>query len=127
MTQLVITSGLKSAEPLHPTATRKTVAPPREIRLRRALKKLEVIWPDGLHSRLGSLLLRKSCACSTCTRNKRQGLLTLIDADIGIDNLEVTGVSGVQLFFSDGHCRGLYPWGYLRQLCEQTTLANHVN
>jgi DUF971 family protein len=30
--------------------------------------------------------------------------------------IEVLGSVGVQLFFSDGHNRGIYPWAYLRQI-----------
>lgn len=93
--------------------------PPREIRLRKARKVLEILWPDGRHSRLSGLALRKACACASCTGAKRTGNLTLIDADVGIERLEVAGICGLQFFFSDGHSRGLYPWGYLRELSER--------
>lgn len=95
--------------------------PPSQIRLRRKQKIVEVTWPDGLESRLSCLTLRKSCACSSCSHARQKGAISLIDADIGIDNLNVHGVSAMQFHFSDGHNRGLYPWSYLRQLCEQVS------
>ncbi|WP_092034447.1 gamma-butyrobetaine hydroxylase-like domain-containing protein [Marinobacter sp. DSM 26671] len=49
------------------------------------------------------------------------GRLSLIDADISIKKVELSGVSGLQFFFSDGHYRGLYPWGFLRELSEQVS------
>ncbi|MFL1482534.1 DUF971 domain-containing protein [Marinobacter sp. LN3S78] len=95
--------------------------PPSQIRLRRKQKMVEITWPDGLESHLSCLTLRKSCACSSCSNARQKGAISLIDADIGIDNLNVHGVSAMQFHFSDGHNRGLYPWAYLRQLCEQVS------
>lgn len=95
--------------------------PPSQIRLRRQQKVVEITWPDGLESRLSCLTLRKSCACSGCSNARQKGAISLIDADIGIDNLNMHGVSAMQFHFSDGHNRGLYPWSYLRQLCEQVS------
>lgn len=98
--------------------TQILIDPPSEVRLRKASKIVEVLWPDGYRSELSCLDLRRSCACSSCQQDQRSGRLRLIDADIGIDRLELAGVSGLQFHFSDGHNRGLYPWGYLRQLSE---------
>ncbi len=95
------------------------VDPPKEVRLKRAQRLVEVLWPDGSLDRLSGLTLRKSCACSGCTRARQAGALTLIDAEVGIERLELSGVSGLQFHFSDGHHRGLYPWAYLRELGEQ--------
>ncbi|MDO6443012.1 DUF971 domain-containing protein [Marinobacter sp. 2_MG-2023] len=95
------------------------IEPPREVRLKRKLNTLELSWPDGLTTQLSCLLLRKSCACSQCTQAKRTGRLSLIDADIHMTSVELSGVSGLQFHFSDGHYRGLYPWAFLRELSEQ--------
>jgi DUF971 family protein len=100
-------------------STQTLTAAPSEIRLRKAQKILEVLWPDGQLSLLSCLALRKSCACSVCAQTQQRGTLTLIDADVAVDRLEVSGISGLQLFFSDGHYRGLYPWAYLRELGER--------
>lgn len=92
--------------------------PPREIRLRRASKTLEVVWADGRRSTLRSFDLRKCCACSSCIMARNQRALQLIDVEVGIEKVELSGVSGVQFHFSDGHARGLFPWHYLHELSE---------
>ena len=97
------------------------VEAPREVRLGKAQKKLEILWSDGELSSFSCLALRKSCACASCIRDRQVGTLTLIDAEVAIDRLEVPGVSGLQFHFSDGHYRGLYPWAYLRELAGLTT------
>ncbi|WP_417547650.1 DUF971 domain-containing protein [Marinobacter segnicrescens] len=108
-----------TAEALAQPSVQTPTEAPSQVRLRRKQKVVEITWPDGLESRLSCLVLRKSCACSGCSAARQKGAITLIDADIGIDNLNVHGVSAMQFHFTDGHNRGLYPWTYLRQLCEQ--------
>jgi len=92
---------------------------PQEVRLRKRQNRLEVLWADGQRTSLSCLMLRRSCACSSCVQAQQTGALTLIDADVGVARLEVNGVSGLQFHFTDGHYKGLYPWGYLRELSEQ--------
>ncbi|MFL1403770.1 DUF971 domain-containing protein [Marinobacter sp. M1N3S26] len=110
-----------TAEALAQPSAQTPTEAPSQIRLRRKQKMVEITWPDGLESHLSCLTLRKSCACSSCSNARQKGAISLIDADIGIDNLNVHGVSAMQFHFSDGHNRGLYPWSYLRQLCEQVS------
>jgi DUF971 family protein len=93
--------------------------PPTEIRLRKASKRLEVLWTDGSTSSMSCFDLRRSCACSSCQAARRTSSLQLIDVDVGIDKIEISGISGLQFHFSDGHSRGLFPWCYLRELSEQ--------
>lgn len=105
----------------HPvnTSSAAITPPPTHIHLHRKRKVVVIQWRDGLESHLSCLALRKSCACSGCTNARQKGVISLLDADIGIDNLNVHGVSAMQFHFSDGHNRGLYPWSYLRELSEQ--------
>jgi DUF971 family protein len=91
---------------------------PREIRLKRRERLLQLTWADGRVDSLGCLVLRRACACSSCTHAARSPALRLIDADLALERVELFGVSGLQLFFSDGHSRGVYPWRYLRELGE---------
>jgi len=39
----------------------------------------------------------------------------VVPAEVRIERVEPQGY-GVQLVFSDGHERGIYPWAYLRDL-----------
>lgn len=94
------------------------ITPPSQVRLRRAQKVVELVWADGELTRISCMILRKSCACAGCVRARQLGSLSLIDAEVGVERLELSGISGLQFHFTDGHYRGLYPWAYLRQLGE---------
>lgn len=101
--------------------TNSTTEPPMEIRLRKASKRLDLLWQDGSTTSVSCFDLRRSCACSSCQAARRTASLQLIDIDIEIDKVEVAGISGLQFHFSDGHSRGLFPWRYLRELSELRT------
>lgn len=113
-----MTQSISSVTPAAMRPKPDTIRPPQQVRLRRAQKVIELVWADGERSQVSCLMLRKSCACSACARAQQTGALTLIDAEVGVDRLEMSGVSGLQFYFSDGHYRGLYPWAYLRELSE---------
>ena len=42
----------------------------------------------------------------------------LPENDIAIDEVRAVGVYAINIVFSDGHARGIYPWGYLKSLSE---------
>lgn len=100
--------------------TTSVTPPPSEIRLRRAAAQVELTWPDGRQDRLDFAALRAACACSSCTQRQRGGNRTSIHPAVAVVDIQPMGVSGIQLFFSDGHSRGHYPWSYLRLLGEAT-------
>ncbi|WP_413247280.1 gamma-butyrobetaine hydroxylase-like domain-containing protein [Pseudomonas sp. Marseille-P8916] len=59
---------------------------------------------------------RRSCAggspwCAT----KLRGGIALVRDDVRLERIAPHGY-GVQLVFSDGHDKGIYPWAYLREL-----------
>lgn len=78
---------------------------------------LEIRWADGQVSRLGHPLLREHCRCAGCEQQRRQGLgPAAADAQLRLVQIDTVGTMGLNLQFSDGHGRGIYPWAYLRQL-----------
>jgi DUF971 family protein len=89
---------------------------PSQINLNQRSRTLELVWSDK-RSFISHRVLRRSCRCSVCesTRRKLDDVLT-VAADVELMKIEVLGSTGVQLFFSDGHNRGIYPWAYLRQI-----------
>ena len=50
-------------------------------------------------------------ACAQCRTGRRRGLVALVDEAITIQAINLYPY-GVQLVFSDGHDRGIYPWLY---------------
>jgi DUF971 family protein len=65
---------------------------------------------------LGAGLLRSSCKCAQCLRARIDGNFPDRFDDAAIVEAAPVGAFGLNLVFSDGHRRGIYPWPYLREL-----------
>ncbi|QVM91620.1 DUF971 domain-containing protein [Pseudomonas entomophila] len=76
--------------------------------------ELQVQWPEGPQL-LGHVRLRGACPCSTCRAARLKGAVALVAQDVRIVRVVPQGY-GLQLVFSDGHERGIFPWSYLRGL-----------
>ena len=78
---------------------------------------LVIEWPDGAVQRLPHRQLRQSCPCAFC-RSARQK-----NAEQNIDDVRIVALNpmgyGLQLIFSDGHDRGIFPWLWLSRLSAQ--------
>ncbi len=92
------------------------VSVPQRIELADRGRELRLRWPDGLEAALGAPMLRNACRCATCTHLSRSGARAQMDAQITLELVAEFGVAGLQLVFSDGHRRGIFPWEYLREL-----------
>ena len=80
---------------------------------------LELQWPDGTTSRLSHALLRTRCRCAACEQlRRREGREACADEALRLQAMHTIGDKGLNLVFSDGHRRGIYPWAYLRELGE---------
>jgi DUF971 family protein len=89
---------------------------------------LELQWPDGACSRLPHALLRASCRCAGCTQQAKNLAAAAppertpvrpkaaADPDVSLTDIHPVGDGALNLAFSDGHSRGIYPWAYLREL-----------
>ncbi|MEE1951642.1 gamma-butyrobetaine hydroxylase-like domain-containing protein [Pseudomonas alcaligenes] len=56
-----------------------------------------------------------ACPCSQCRAGRLGGRIDLVAETVRVERVEGQGY-GVQLVFSDGHERGIYPWAYLKAL-----------
>jgi len=88
---------------------------PVKIELRRISGVLAISWQDGLVQELDAYRLRSSCRCAGCSAERLREEFRPA-ADVRLEDVQPFGSSGLQLFFSDGHSRGLFPWRYLREL-----------
>ena len=64
--------------------------------------------------------LREACRCAECQLKRHHGTPISAPADVRIIAIEAV-CYGVQLVFSDGHARGIYPWAYLAELAAIAT------
>ena len=89
---------------------------PTALTIDSASRTLELVW-DGAPAALAHAALRAACRCSHCECVRRAcGGDPPQAPGVALDRVEVLGASGLQLFFSDGHHRGIYPWPYLYEL-----------
>ncbi|WP_426210074.1 DUF971 domain-containing protein [Massilia sp. TWP1-3-3] len=87
---------------------------PEQITNRRGEGVLEVLWEDGERQQATHRQLRAACKCSHCQSARLRGELAAPAANMRLDAIRPIGHYAVQLVFSDGHDRGIYPWALLR-------------
>lgn len=78
---------------------------------------LHLTFADGHVQVLAAADLRRACRCAGCESARRRGQAPAAAAlGVSILQLVALGSTGLQLIFSDGHQRGIYPYAYLREL-----------
>jgi DUF971 family protein len=93
---------------------------PQELKLRNDRRMLSVTWDDGRTDELSAALLRRSSRAASAVRAAIDDAPTSVAEDIRLTDIQPIGAYAVQLSFSDGHDRGIYPWVYLRDLAART-------
>jgi DUF971 family protein len=72
-------------------------------------------WSDG-DKALHAAELRAACRCADCRASALRGYPEKADTSIALTHVNAVGSYALQLAFSDGHDRGIYPWRLLREL-----------
>ena len=89
------------------------------LELRQEPGALTLVWPGGAQQRLSVESLRRACPCAGCRRAR---LAEAPSATVTPDGLALTAIApmgyGVQLVFSDGHDRGVYPWTWFERFAQ---------
>jgi DUF971 family protein len=90
---------------------------PTEIRLRRAEKRLEIDFDDGVHFSLPAEYLRVESPSAEVQGHGPSERKTIAGRrHVGIIAVEPVGNYAVRLVFDDLHDTGIYSWEYLYQL-----------
>ncbi|MGY2373108.1 DUF971 domain-containing protein [Pseudomonas sp. SDO524_S393] len=76
--------------------------------------RLRLEWAEGTQW-IHPARLRRECPCSQCRAFRLRGSQPRVSDTVRVVEIHPQGY-GVQLVFSDGHQRGIYPWAYLAQL-----------
>lgn len=92
------------------------MATPTELKVTAKGRILEIAWDDGGCSSLEAGFLRANCRSAAAVRASIVGGPPRADDTARIAALHLVGSYGVNLVFSDGEDRGIYPWAYLREL-----------
>jgi DUF971 family protein len=81
-------------------------------------KALRLTYDDSEHW-IPSSRLRLACKCAHCARARIDGKFPGAFDGVTIETLSPMGHYGVNIGFSDGHGRGIYPWSYLDELLKK--------
>lgn len=89
---------------------------PLEIRLTADRSSLDIHWSDGVTTRLSAQRLSAHCRSAPATRRRIDGAEPSSSAGLSILDVKPIGQYAINLIFSDGNDRGIYPWAHLRDL-----------
>ena len=86
---------------------------PETIENHAARGVLTLRWPDGRMAALTHARLRAACPCSECRAQRGAGATVEADDGVRLAAIEPVGAYALNLVFSDGHRRGIYPYEML--------------
>jgi len=89
---------------------------PRDIRLHKKSRTLELIYDDGAFELSAEFLRVHSPSAEVRGHGIGQGILQSGKKHVGIRGVEPTGNYALKISFDDGHDSGLYTWEYLYDL-----------
>ena len=79
---------------------------------------LTLDWADGRSDSLSAAFLRQNARDAWSLRELRDKGSIAVDPSITITELVEMGSAGVNVQFSDGHRKAIFPYVYLRELSE---------
>lgn len=89
-------------------------------------RALVVVGSDGRRRDLAARLLWAECPSALGRVRRAQGRHRTPPAHLAITSAREIGTYGVNIAFSDGHDRGIYPWSYLAALAERPRLEDFL-
>jgi DUF971 family protein len=93
---------------------------PREIRLKRQERVLEIDFEDGRSFRLPAELLRvESPSADVQGHGPNDKTIVAGKRQVAIIGIEPVGTYAIRLIFDDGHDTGLFTWDYLYRLGDE--------
>ena len=95
------------------TLSAAPVVAPTHIALSEDLGFLDLTMAHGGEIRLAAERLRSACKCAHCVRARIDGVFPERFDGIAVVQVSPIGGYAVNLTFSDGHARGIYPWALL--------------
>ncbi len=93
-------------------------APPDEVIVRAARSQLALVFAESALT-IGAPRLRAACRCADCRRERIDRGAAPNTVDTTIAEVRLVGDHALNIAFSDGHDRGIYPWSYLRELAQE--------
>lgn len=79
---------------------------------------IDINWPDGRCDRIPATTLRGAARDATSLRERIDTGHISIAEGLTVTGCDPVGAYGVNIRFSDGHDRAIYPFVYLRELTD---------
>jgi DUF971 family protein len=92
--------------------------PPEQIIVSADRSELRLVWP-GSTLALSAPRLRAACRCADCRRARIDHDADLVTEGVALADVRLVGDHALNITFSDGHDRGIYPWSYLLELAHR--------
>jgi DUF971 family protein len=96
---------------------------PQAITLAADRRRLLIDWGGGRQDAASATALWDACRSSRSVRLRVDGWAVPARDDITIVDVRPVGHYAVNLVFSDGHDRGIYPWRYLKEIASKESAA----
>lgn len=93
-------------------------AMPEEIRVGNNGAVLTLTWADGSAVTLPASVLRENSRSAVSKKLRLSSLNVPTPSDVTIKALQPIGSYAINITFSDGYDRGIYPWTFLQQLAD---------
>jgi len=87
--------------------------------------RLAVTWPDGRRSDIDAATLWRECPSAVGRRRRMDGR-NQPPPGVRLVGVSAIGRYGVNLAFSDGHDRGIYPWFLLAALASRPRAEDFI-
>jgi DUF971 family protein len=94
-------------------------APPERVAVTQHGAALVMTFAGGATRVVTAPRLRLACRCAHCARARIDGIFAQSFDSVAIQTISPMGHYGINVGFSDGHSRGIYPWHYLAALTDQ--------
>lgn len=89
-------------------------------------RALVCIAEDGRRREISATLLWQQCPSAQGRVRRMRGRHHTPPDGLTIDAVNEVGGYGVNIAFSDGHARGIYPWSYLAELAQRPKLEDFL-
>lgn len=97
----------------------------RSVRPRDAGDALELTLDDGRTFSLSAELLWRECPSALGKVRRMKGIASPPEG-VRIVAVDEIGLYAVNIAFSDGHNRGIYPWSYLMMLARRPKIDDFI-
>jgi|GEM_PF-748548 len=96
---------------------------PEEVRVGAKGASLAISWPDGRTDTFSAPFLRDHSQSARSKKLRLSGMAVPARQDLTITAVRPIGAYAINIVFSDGYDRGIYPWAFLLQLAQSPSEA----